>query len=393
MLKLKLAPLALVLPIALNGCGLYVPEKGFLSDDAVVNQEGQSRHGQLESDLVLHIKCEIQKGLWRVATSETLSKDVPWLLYKTEGGSLIVLDKNGNKKVIKNFVRDQPKSQASQPPTSAAASQNPPTNPKDDPGWGASVYLQVQVDEQTQLNPGVGVVEPFHNAYSIAAGPNTLPLTPASLATPTIGSIPQSFNVGIGVAASAHATRLETIQFTLSNFELLGDALANYDSDGPKCDYIGNRGSGVMINSNLKIDDFIYDHASSAAYGNFVDETLNKKYNIPQRKEGIPLWLVGLSSRAAPYNTFQEIINFSASYGGGVTPTWKFARASVNPNTPTAAAQRSEVNTLIITLGELGSGNSITLFTPKALTAAGQTQHQAAAQAALIGSANKAITP
>ena len=26
--------------------------------------------------------------------------------------------------------------------------------------------MQLQVEEQTQLNPGIGVVEPLHNAYA-----------------------------------------------------------------------------------------------------------------------------------------------------------------------------------------------------------------------------------
>lgn len=325
-----------VLPIALSGCGLYVPEKQFLSDDAIIDDKGHSRQGSFENDLVGHIKCEIEKGILRVKEAR-FSHIVPWL-YKEERLVAIVKDKNG--KVEKQET---------------------------DLVWGTAVYLQVQVEEQSQLNPGVSVTEPFHNAYGVVAGPNSLPLTPASLAAPTIAAIPQNFNLGIGASATAHATRQETIQFTLNNAYLL-QRMKGTHSEDLQCDHVGNKTSGVMIESNLKIDDFIYDKAALASYENIIDTG--------------PNW--------APYNTFQEQLTFVASYEGGVTPTWKFARASVNPSSPTLAAQRTDTNTLIITLGQMDPSKKPGPFVPQELVGAGATQHNAAAAAALIGGANRA---
>ncbi|HMK89684.1 MAG TPA: hypothetical protein VK446_08640, partial [Methylocystis sp.] len=78
MIKMKFTPLVLVVPVALNACGLYVPEKDFLSDDAIIDAYGHSRRGSFENDLINHIQCQIQKGLLRVAESPFADK-VSWL--------------------------------------------------------------------------------------------------------------------------------------------------------------------------------------------------------------------------------------------------------------------------------------------------------------------------
>ena len=259
-----------------------------------------------------------------------------------------------------------------------------------DPGWGVAVYLQMQVDEQSQANPGFGVNQPFRNAYATTAGPSTVQWTAANLLQPSIAAIPQFFSLGVGVGAAARATRLEAVQFTRPTGEFWKTANKWHDANGEfSCAKLG--GNGVLIQSDLKIDDFIVSKATLSASGNYssTDKSLIR----------------------APYSTFQETINFVATFSGGVTPAWKFARTSVNPNSPTAAVQRDEINTLIITFGQLqsdaggqkkpGSGGQtpvapvagVSLFTPLTLGGAGATQHNAATAASLYGNANRSVAP
>jgi hypothetical protein len=260
------------------------------------------------------------------------------------------------------------------------------------------VYLQMQVDEQSQINPGFGLNEPFHNAYSVTAGPATLPLNAASLAAPTISAIPTFFSLGVGVGAATRATRLEAVQFTLSTGDFWKNAKDHHDPNGEVvCASRG--GDGVLIDSDLKIDDFIVDKATIAATGNYS--------NTDDQGQLRP-----------PYSTFQETINFVSTFSGGVTPSWKFARTSVNPNTPTAEVQRDQINTLIITFGQLQpeaagqmktaaaapsqtnsdgkkkSGAGVALFAPLELGGgSGATQHNAATAASLYGNANRSVSP
>ena len=213
----------------------------------------------------------------------------------------------------------------------------------------------MQVDEQSSLNPGVALTEPFHNAYNIAAGPSSLPLTPQALAQPSIASVSQNWGLGIGVSASMHSTRAETIQFAYANSILLKSAHKEFDPT-PSAQACNDAMNGVLIESDLKIADFIYDKAVIASAGN--DASVN------------PTW--------APFGTFQDQITFTTAFSGGVTPTWKFARASVNPSSPLVGATRNEVNTLIITLGPLDLSTPPSPTSPLQLRGGAAAQHQAA---------------
>jgi hypothetical protein len=121
-----------------------------------------------------------------------------------------------------------------------------------------------------------------------------------------------------------------------------------------------------MINSNLKIDDFIYDKAQIAAFGNDI--------STPRT------W--------APFSVFQEQITFVAAYGGSVTPTWTFARIAVDPTSPLLSATHTKTNTLIVTLGELST--KATPTSPATLGSAAAAQHNNAAAGASTAGAIKA---
>jgi hypothetical protein len=283
-----------------------VPEKTFLSPDSVDSKGIYSTRGQFENTLVAHIKCELEKGLWLVKLKEI--PYVPWLYGKD---------------------------------------------------WGTAVNLTIQVDELSALNPTVSVVNPLENAVKVFPfGGNVISS--------------QLFSLGIGASATAHATRTETIQYTYSNYELLREAddPVNGFNTRPETLACDTGLNGIQIQSDLKIDWFIYDKASIAAHGN---ERSTKRD-----------W--------APYSLFQDQITFVASYGGNVTPAWRFERTTVNQNTTLLNATRSDTDTLIITMGQIDTTNLPTPSSPLQLKGAAQQQHNNAAAAVAISGSSSAAT-
>jgi hypothetical protein len=332
----SLSRVTLLSLLVLPGCGVFVPEKDVLGGDPL-DQDGFSRQGTLENTLVAHIKCEIARGLWKVSRSP-FANEVPWLweafVHRAPPAKPPVAPPAGNPPVAA--------------PTAAPRAPAPTVSE-----WGTSVNLSIMVDELSGLTPGVSLRTPLENVV------NTFP---------TGGNVvsPQSISLGLGASATAHATRTETIQFTFANPELLNQARHRFVEDpaGPAvCD---KSAEGIMINSNLKIDDFIYDKATIAALGNDISTHRT--------------W--------APFSLFEDTITFVASYGGSVTPTWTFARVAVDPTSPTVSATRTKTNTLIITLGELSTKASPT--SPATLSSAATAQHNNAATGAAVAGSNKA---
>ena len=201
-------------------------------------------------------------------------------------------------------------------------------------GWGTSISLNLTWEEMSSVNPGI--------LYT----------------TPIGGS--GVFSGSAGVSGSAHSTRNEAITFTLENKTLLQEAmLTSHSRQGLDC---AAAEDGVTVSSDLKIDEFIYDKASIAG-GN---EARTGPIENPQ------------------FSTFQETLTFVVSFGGNVTPSWKFIRLSVNPSEQFLAASRTKSSQVIITLGPLAK--------PSKPAGAAQLALQAAVQhdAAVIGNATAA---
>jgi hypothetical protein len=173
--------------------------------------------------------------------------------------------------------------------------------------WGTAVTLTITVEDQTGLSPGLTAITPMKNViypYPAASGGNV--------------TVAQSFSFSAGGTASVNALRTETIQFTIEN-KL---ALAR-----PDCI---NTGSGVLIDGDLKIREFIFDKAQIVW-------------------EAPGLW----NGNKIPYNAWTEEITFVSAYGGAITPTWKLARLSANTSSNLVVAERTNTNDLVLTLGPL----------------------------------------
>jgi hypothetical protein len=296
---------ALLTSFGLSGCGFGVPEMNPFYPDQEFGTGSYSTQGKFENDVVDHIKCSIQKGLLRVA-GYINGKPVPYVdwLYK------------------------------------------------DPNGWGTSINLTLQVDELSNANPGVTATNQWGNEIKI------LPLAQKAI-------YPQSFLFGAGGTGSAHSTRQETIQYTYSNAILLKEARdkIRQNPNGLLCD---EGMDGFQIQSNLKIDDFIWDKATIAAAGNDTELYRN--------------W--------APFGVFQDQLTFVASYGANVTPTWHIETVVLGTNSPLLSATRTNTDTLIMTMGPLDLSNKPSPFTPLALKGGAQQQHQAAAIGAATAGSN-----
>jgi hypothetical protein len=168
--------------------------------------------------------------------------------------------------------------------------------------WGTSISLNLTWDDVSTVNP------------------NLLFATP-------IGS--DLFSAGAGVSGSAHATRNEDITFTLDNKTLLKEAELNKRTQGVlDCSTLQG---GVTVLSNLRIEEFIYDKATIAG----GPEARTTRIEYPE------------------FSTFQETLTFVVSFGGNITPSWKFIRLSVNPSGQFLSAARTNTSVIIITLGPL----------------------------------------
>lgn len=215
--------------------------------------------------------------------------------------------------------------------------------------WGTSVTLTITVEDQSSANPSVALSNPLENSIKFfPVGGNV--------------TVPQSFSLGIGGTGAASATRTETIQFTYVNNDLLAYAKSNVKEGKVSCDKYH---TGVIVESDLKIDQFIYDKAAVA--------TLN---NITSAQTGYP-----------PFNTFTDNISFVASLGGNITPTWKFSRISVDPSGNLLSATRTNTNQVTITIGPIQTYAS--KKGPATLSQGAQNQHNTQTLAGAINQASK----
>jgi hypothetical protein len=225
--------------------------------------------------------------------------------------------------------------------------------------WGVSVTITLTFEDQSALNPGVSLTTPLENSIRVF---------------PVGGNVtsPQSFALGLGGAGTGNATRQETIQFTYTNKVLLKWGQQRI---GPNENYCDVTNKGIMINSDLKIDQFIYDKMSINSNGNVFDPA---NVNSP------------------PFNTFQEQLTFVASLNANATPTWKFARGTANTTSPLITATRTDTDALTITFGQVqpATPNSPAQLKTSGAGSAGGALHQSAVNANMTGQAvNKSTSP
>ncbi|TPM34181.1 hypothetical protein [Mesorhizobium sp. B2-3-4] len=262
--------------LLLSSCGLYAPQKELFYANAI-DQNGRSRNGKIESNVIANIRCEITKGIYDAVNTGS----VPWMAT-----------------------------------------------------WGTTISLNLVWDEQSSISPGLSYSDPF--------------------------GVSKTFTLGAGGTASAHATRNEAITFTLENKTLLAEAVLTRRANGKlDCSALAD---GVTVESDLDIDQFIYDKATIAG----GHEATTKTIDYPQ------------------FSTFQETLTFVASVSANMTPTWKLTRFTANPSGNFLSATRMKTSTVVITLGPLAKHASPA--GPAELAIQAQVQHDAALTGGAVAS-------
>jgi hypothetical protein len=200
--------------------------------------------------------------------------------------------------------------------------------------WGALIQLKITADEMSGLAPGVSFFKLF----------------------------PNSENISFGLAASggAHATRVETISFAVSFKELLSERSIKSCAEDE---------NGILIQSDLKIGQFIFDKSVLATTGGSVAQ---------------------FKTRGPPYTVLSDEITFVTSFGGSVTPTWKFATVSADSSGTLLSATRTKTDDVIITLGYVTQ--EATAVSPVVLSMDAQTIHNALVTGSAVGTSNQSNT-
>jgi hypothetical protein len=174
--------------------------------------------------------------------------------------------------------------------------------------WGTQVTLKLTWDEQSSLSPGLSFIHPLKSS--------------------------QTRTIGLGGSASAHATRVETVTFIFSNLDLWNSEVADLNAQAPDKRALEDcrKGeTGTMIDSDLKIADFIVDKATIASTGIASTEEASNP----------------------PFSTFQEDLTFVGAYSANFTPTWKLTRFANNSSRNLVAGTRTVTGDVLITLGPL----------------------------------------
>lgn len=273
--------LATVVASLLGGCGLHLPGLEGLTESADVEKAD-------ENIIVNQVKCELRKGV-----QETLNDP----FFKTPGPL------TGNRVDWLN-------------------------------NWAAQVSMDLTVEEQSALNPGISLTEPFSAPSKASRG------------------------LAVGVQSSADATHKESIQFTYS-FAALNAIPAR---SAPCADE-----NGILIHSDLKIADFIKNKAFIA--------------RVPG------------SLPASGYDGFSYEATFKVIFGGNATPSWKFVRLSVNPTGNLLSATQTRTQHVLLTIGPAKSGTpAIAPDQPTALADQPQALHNANLIGQAVGAAIQSLT-
>jgi hypothetical protein len=210
-------------------------------------------------------------------------------------------------------------------------------HPGNDISWllqqGATVTLKLAVDEKSSFNPGISLSHPLQNALDVFPQNGNV-------------NVPRSTSLSAGVSGSADGTRTEIVAFTYSFSDLINERGAERFRDIP-CD----NENGVFIQSDLKIAQFLVNKVFLAKVPGSVviQDVKNKK----------------LKEVKDPFSTFSYQVTFVASYGGSITPTWKFTQLSVNPgSTPFFSTSGQRTQDLTVSIGETKPATKTKAATP-----------------------------
>lgn len=277
---------------ALSGCVTAVP-------DIRGHGETQTTEIAREGNLVVHIKCELTRAVFRVEDDEDSVED-----YRQ---------------------------------AEIAAGRKPPPAPMSAAwlnDWGSKVSLKIQVEETTSFAPSLAITENFSNHISNFSN-----------GAVTFG---RSFSLPLSINGSAKATRTETMSFYFTFADLktaaedqwkaeVGLSGGVYDKTTrrqKRAEFLSRAcpaSNGVLLEGDLKIEDFIRTKVMTGSVPGVII-----------RADGAP-----------PFDAFGYEISFVITRGAGASPSWKLYPLSVNPAGSLLAGSRVKTDSMILTLGKV----------------------------------------
>ena len=185
--------------------------------------------------------------------------------------------------------------------------------------WGVQIQLQLTVDENTNLAPGVTFNTPMIPGTTFFPGKVTVPG-------------PQSYSFGLGGTLIAEAIRIDKF----SSYYLISDL----DKESrPEC----------------------YPRSPTNPYGRPLDEFQGSSLLL-ESDLGIEKWLdnavnmraFGVSRKSAAQEVLSYDVKFEILSSGNVTPTWKLVRVTTSSGN-LFSTKRDRTHEMILTLGPSAS--------------------------------------
>lgn len=129
--------------------------------------------------------------------------------------------------------------------------------------WDATTKLELVLNDQSGVAPGLTFTSPLVNGYNFAGGPSSIPLHPGTAFTPMVGSVAQNFSFAIGGTASTQSFRTDDVQFTVSLSELVKEFEFGLNDDQKSKLYMDCMDEGhelpenAFLESNLGLKEWI----------------------------------------------------------------------------------------------------------------------------------------
>jgi len=165
--------------------------------------------------------------------------------------------------------------------------------------WGVQLALTLQVEEKTTINPAAV-------------------WTPPSV-------IKNVFTLGGSLTGSADATRIDKLNFyyTIAELRSYGHCPTNYVQSHPP--------GSLLIQSDLKLSTWLSNQVTLVALGQI----------------GVPSG----PNTVLKQNALSHEIKFEVITSGGISPTWKITRFTVDQSGTLFSTSRDRLHDLLMTLG------------------------------------------
>jgi hypothetical protein len=254
--------------------------------------------------------------------------------------------------------------------------------------WGAKVDLDLVINEQAGLTPSVAFVNPLHQFKDTF-----------------LGTISQSFSLGLSGGITGNATRTETVSFSTTFLEVRDQLKATVAHNKLREFHNCNLPEGTGLNGNLGLKQWIvsalgpvkggdeallnWGGAVAAAGGGGGGKGGRKK--MMERPQSIAsskcLWTPGAPplknpSCRPPLDSITHTVEFTIVKSIGVSPSWSLVRfKGQTGNGAMAGASRIDTHKLTVSLGpsqeDLGQASanqSLRLLAPTLSNALSQAQ-------------------